>query len=535
MVKKSRKQSRKRSHKKSYKKSYRIRHQKRHRRSHKKMYGRGFPETRQEMATLLANPEDRRSNMLNTICGPSSRGECVDFGFYKETINTFFNDFTINNANASMISSIKQIGSASSNGSIIEFKYTKNTFSAYAILKINQQSASDNLLYEYYVGKKFINEYIQIFPCFVETYGMYKIKNTANDFFDLVQNSPNKTITDPFDIPDATNLLELIPDSEIEDITQIGKKACLHGKQNDIGILIQHYDNFTSMRELFASEFPIDGYSILFQMYFVLKCLKNIYTHYDFHPQNAFAYKPYAGKKFVVMTYHMIDGTEITFPTEYIGKIIDYGRNHFNNVNISTRKVVENLCAVKTSPNYTTHECYDATNNSYCGDGFGMGSVMGEQNYNQNTGQMTTHPGNFYYIDPINRNMSHDLRCINELNKKFATSPFGNIKYSNRFGTPERIQFNFANVHSNSVTQADMAMEILNVSDMSDYLKLCLSSNSPQYPQTYTKIKFVEWSTGVPSQTSKYNKYGSSSGWVKMGDFHIYEDMRPYEFIPSHA
>jgi hypothetical protein len=499
------------------------------------MYGRGFPETRQEMATLLANPEDRRSNMLNTICGQSSRGECVDFGFYKETINTFFNNFIINSANASMISSIKQIGSASSNGSIIEFKYTKNVFSAYAILKINQQSTSDNLLYEYYVGKKFINKYIQIFPCFVETYGMYKIKNTANDFFDLVKNSPNKTITDPFDISDATDLLELMPDSEIEDITQIGKKACLHGKQNDVGILIQHYDDFTSVHELFASGFPIDAYSVLFQMYFVLKCLKNIYTHYDFHAQNAFAYKPYAGKKFVVMTYHMIDGTEVTFPTEYISKIIDYGRNHFNDGNISTRKVVENLCAVKTSPNYTTHECYDATNNSYCGNDFGMGTVMGEQQYNENTGQMTTLPGMFYYIDPISRNMSHDLRCINELNKSFQNKPFGNIRYNNRYGTRERIQTNFADVKPTTVTQIEMGREIWNVSDMSDYLKILLTAKSAEYPQTYTETKLVEWSTGVISPKLKYNKYGSSSGWVKMGDFHIYEDMRPYEFIPSHV
>ena len=90
-----------------------------------------------------------------------------------------------------------------------------------------------------------------------------------------------------------------------------------------------------------------DLLNLAMQLYFPLCALGPMYTHYDLHNSNVFLYKPYTGKEYILMRYHDIDyrGNEIglyEFPSEYIVKIIDYGRNYFNNRNIDTNKILKN-------------------------------------------------------------------------------------------------------------------------------------------------------------------------------------------------
>ena len=145
-------------------KTHRRKQKRRFSRKKNYMKGRGFEETRNEMRTLLDNPESRRGRMLNTICGNDTYGACVDFGSYRELINNFFGNFNLkNNEVLQNLTKIKQIGNNSANGTIYELEFSKNNFTSYAVMKINQTNDSDSLLYEYYVGKTFINRYLNIF------------------------------------------------------------------------------------------------------------------------------------------------------------------------------------------------------------------------------------------------------------------------------------------------------------------------------------------------------------------------------------
>jgi ubiquinone/menaquinone biosynthesis C-methylase UbiE len=118
------------------------------------------------------------------------------------------------------------------------------------------------------------------------------------------------------------------------------------------------------------------------------------------------------------------------------------------------------------------------------------------------------------YINPYTKNVSHDLRLFDIVNKELLNNKF-NIKYDLEYGTPEY----------QPVTYKKISDEIKNVTDAIIALKSILN--------IWTEIKFVEWISGTPSTEVRFNKYGSFDGWKKMGEFHIYEDQRNYTFIPT--
>jgi hypothetical protein len=60
-----------------------------------------------------------------------------------------------------------------------------------------------------------------------------------------------------------------------------------------------------------------------------LTVLGKTYTHYDLHEENVLVYKPFKGEKYIDMIYHTKDGI-FSYSTEYVAKLIDYGRNYFN-------------------------------------------------------------------------------------------------------------------------------------------------------------------------------------------------------------
>lgn len=467
-----------------------------------------------QMSNLLDNPESRYANVLNAICGTNTRGECVDFGNYKRAINTYFNDFNIDK-NWKYLEYIKKIGQPSANGSIIELKFNKHGYSAYAVMKMNLRSDADNLLYEYYVGKTFINKYLNIFPCFVETYGMYKIKNGSRNFLISYNSLPKDTNGRILNANLPPDVFKKINNEY--SINEISKTGCDYGRSNDLGILIQHYHDLKTIEQSTNGDDIYDIYNFLFQVYFCLHCMKDSFTHYDLHTGNALAYKPYNGNKFVEMNYHLNDGTIITFPTERLMKIIDYGRAHFeHNVNghvENTKMIVDNVCANSQLPDYDDDACYHGTPGSYetfCGEIFGMNSINGENSYDKITNKVTRDIGSFYYIHPSVKNVSHDLRLLYIIGQKININ--ANVRFTDGAGTPEVEDVASPPISIiRNVTEAFLGLKMVNA---------------------WTGVKFVEWKTKTPSPQAKYNKYGASTGWEKMGEFHIYEDQRPYEFIP---
>ena len=392
------------------------------------------------------------------------------------------------------------------------FTYTKQHNTAYSVFKINKENWTDSLVYEYFVGKTFINKYLNIFPCFIETYNMY----TFDDNFKTLINNTENNIK----LQALKHITKIQKDFAI---TQIAKKSCEHGRLNNLGILLQHYDNFTEIDKVDNSN---DIYQLLFQVYFCLHVIKNNFTHYDLHSQNALAYKPYIGNRYVEMTYHFNDGTIVKFPTDLIMKIIDYGRCHFNHVvnekTESTMEIVNSLCA-DTTNDYTKDPCYVKFANGdeeFCGESIGMLSVFGENVFNKAINSFSRKEGTFHFVNPATANVSHDLRLLSYINKvsnltlnvKYDTGPGG-------YGTREEVVVSWNDTTPRSTI-------IQNVTDAMFCLKQQLTVG-------FTQAKFVEWSTGTKSPNKRYNKYGASEGWKKMGEFHIYEDQRNYEFIPT--
>ena len=90
----------------------------------------------------------------------------------------------------------------------------------------------------FYVGKFYINNYLNIYPCFVETYDFYKI-NT----YDAWDNMKNKL--EEFKKSNINN--DLTQYDIREDDFHEFKNSCNNNKMNCI--LIQHFDNFTSFED----------------------------------------------------------------------------------------------------------------------------------------------------------------------------------------------------------------------------------------------------------------------------------------------
>ena len=76
---------------------------------------------------------------------------------------------------------------------------------------------------------------------------------------------------------------------------------------------------------------------ILFQIYMPLSTIAETFTHYDLHSGNVLIYK-YSDNKCIQFTYHMKNNTIISFKSNYIAKIIDYGRCYFKSEQNDTYK-----------------------------------------------------------------------------------------------------------------------------------------------------------------------------------------------------
>lgn len=468
---------------------------------------RQFEETRTAMKSKLENPSLRQSNMLSAICNDSTRGACLDFGVYRQQIKTFFNDYLLSSQYSKKM---KLIGAPSNNGFILQVEYERDNYKSYSVIKCNQQSDSDNLLYEYYVGINFVNHFVPIFPCFIETYEQLYFFDSPTQF-NVADSITDVAVTIDENLRrvfrEVTNVNDII-----NPLSSFANNACKFGKSNSVAIMLQYFDNVIPFNNYAKQSGHLpDGPNILFQIYFVLNILRNEYTHYDLHAGNVLLYKPYVGDKFIEMHYHFNDGKTIAFPTEYVAKIIDYGRNFFHNTTsgVSSQNVVDNVCSNCNAP-----ECMSSTKNANgetqfnnCGELSGI--FVGEYGGTN---------GSFYNISVNKKNVSHDLRLVSDAKIKkivqsvSATPPI--IKYDVMFGTPE--------IEANHYSPANNV--IYNVSDMLTYLK--------KYLKSWNNANMIAWSSETLHADDKYNKYASPK-WTKMGEIHVYENRKPYEFIPS--
>ena len=269
-------------------------------------------------------------------------------------------------------------------------------------------------------------------------------------------------------------------------------------------ILIEHLKNpiyISSLCELGMKPTltPIEMYNLMceipnvfYQLYFGLSSIYLNFTHYDLHTQNVLLYKP---KENGYLTYHYHtsgETTPITFDSQYIVKVIDYGRCFY--------KYNDDLN--RNSDTFYTKLCNTASCQPRCGERYGHVYV----------GLDT--PEKDHFINLRKRNASHDLRFANEVKnmidshyiswlKKYKTMNKDFLKilrkvyYRESYGTPENL------IISNYTQQVK---EITNIVQLKNALdKLMKKKNS-------------------------MSNFLNTNGYIKLGDLHIYDDGRSMRY-----
>ena len=338
----------------------------------------------------------------------------------------------------SNIKEIKPFGPPSNNGFIHLVTINDNMK---AILKSTQTLKQkegylmkpDNLMYEYLVGQ-YINTLNNRFPCFLQTYGLYKYPDDPDPTYQkLVQ---SKKSGDDITSDDIKNIEKVnVNDENLSDALNI---ACKNDKH--IAILLQYLPNIESFRNMLDKNklTERDIITSLYQVYFVLNVLKNKFTHYDLHARNVQLYEV-SGDKYIQYHYHyhLNSGKVVlvSFKSKYLVKIIDYSRCFFyQNKNFSSGIISQQLnkaidCITREKSGKQKPAGYD----------FGFQWLIPppppkneEEEEEEN------------YIVSTQLNISHDLRLLNDIkhilpnmdDKPILKTFLNNVYYKNEFGTP---------------------------------------------------------------------------------------------------
>jgi len=224
---------------------------------------------------------------------------------------------------------VKSIGDKSANANVYQIEVNVGEHIQSAIIKSSILETSDNLLYEYLVGK-FLNQYRKQFPCFLETYGITFTGRNVNNTFFKNQELSNENWTNEI-ITDYTD-------------------AC--AKPTEIKIMIENIQSSKTMYDMCRNnkEFVENHLLyILYQIYLPLSKLSTNFTHYDLHTKNVLIYEPVSGKD-IHFHYHLPNGETVEFKTPYVAKIIDYGRCFFKYTKSKidgSKEIREKICQIK--------------------------------------------------------------------------------------------------------------------------------------------------------------------------------------------
>ena len=434
---------------------------------------------RKTIGTFMKKTENKRRSMfLQAVCSDS--GVCIAFGKERKKIFDFFNGFT----KFDYLTNVKAIGAVSANGFVKELEYEREGYKSYAVLKSSQEKNSDNLMYECYVGK-LVNSLAKQIPCFVETYGLYEYKTDA--YREQFQKEKSG-------LADLSKMLTQHKNYNYGDSCANSINQC---------ILIQHIKGAASVGDKIYKGTPDldfvmnDFLYAIYQIYFALGGLATIFTHYDLHPDNVILYKPVDGK-YIEFHYHLRNET-VSFKSQYIAKMIDYGRSFINHGNKSSAEYYKKICTEDKCNN--EDEDGDEDNDEKCGNKSGYGWM-----------EPPLEDWNFYISSSLN-NRSHDLRFLHSLwtNMPWHDEPFkssirirsilknilGKVKYQGDYGTPP------------VVGKKDINGKIEDVIDAELFIK--------------TEIL-------MPDQKKANDDYYNTK--TKLGDLHVYMD-KYSEFIPA--
>lgn len=449
--------------------------------------------TRKIKKFMKKHKNKRRAHYLKSIC--SDAGVCIAFGTESEKIKKHFDHFD----NFQLLSKpARRIGFPSANGFVKELTYENEGYVANAVLKSTHRDTADNLLYEGIVGR-YLTKVGRQFPCFVETYGIYKYEPGAYDAIKShVETSPSVLHAG------LSKIHQLRP-------FDIGF-ACENPTY--MAVLIQHLHNANTLLEkMFAKTTKQQFMSeellyVLYQIYMPLACLGKHFTHYDLHANNVIVYEPIVGQ-YIHYHYHTGDKGEVVhFKSRYMAKMIDYGSCYYDDVDgigfsKSSKRFYVEIC--------NTKKCKD------CGQTQGFKALEYDAKvFPKNEFKCATQPNQSYDLGllymlasdakknpgSVSLSMQHILEKvvfgegvpIEKLRKEYMEKHphdaiFHGTKENTTSGLPEKI---------NNITDAYMELERLIMDPRTQ------SINDNAY-ETLTKI----------------------------GDLHIYDNGRPMNYIPA--
>lgn len=370
----------------------------------------------------------RIAGYLKMICSDSCG--CLVFARENTKVKTLFNGF--NNFDLTAEKDVQKIGKNSVNGFGYEIQFEKYGYEASTLLKSSVNKYTDNLYYEYLVGIHFVNKMNIIFPCFTETYHILR-----NNSSSLKQEMMTLKKIPVDKIKENYEILQVTQDKGFE-------ISCMDSDK--LAILVQYIKNPTPLIDFVENKQIFNTITLtqmFFQIYGPLSQIRNEYTHYDLHGDNVLLYK-LENETYITMNYIYKDRT-ITFKTNNIAKIIDYGKSFFESSDLSTSRIKKKICLEK--------KCN--INFLQCGNelGYNLTDESTEKNF---------------YMSQLIPNVSHDLRLAYLLGKRINDNSdldilLKKVVYKTFYGTPQMID---NKPHS----------EILNVIDIVNALQILISN-----------------------------------------------------------
>jgi hypothetical protein len=447
----------------------------------------------------------RRAEFLKVHCAES--GACYSLGLMRKKIFDFFEGFT---GLDYVTPPIRAIGNPSSNGFVKSIKYERNGYTADAVLKSSTKASADNLAYEFAVGC-YLNKMGNRFPCFVQTYGLYYYKDEAS----WEHAKDTKKIQTNI-LKDSLKLYKKLGTYNGDVVEVINDGVCDGSKH--CAVLIQHLRLVSTIGDVFRhgtkpdiNHFILtDLIYILYQVYMPLALMVDNFTHYDLHHNNVMLYEP-VKDRYIQYHYH-IDGDVVSFKSNYMAKIIDYGRAFYKdpgNPNDSSTAVLRAVCQVP--------DCNEGQ--EICGDKSGF-------RYLSNDSIPETH-----YMSSSVKNPSSDLRLIHILAK---VHDVGDTAFDTRLY--DRTGFDEDDIDDIFEPMMEL-MKITNYgigidpADGTAFGTRPLSHNG--FPSRINNVrdaeKFIRKSIINNNTMKDYNDY-TFKDMAKLGDLHVYEDGRNLRF-----
>jgi len=418
--------------------------------------------------TFMKKTEGKRKSLfLQAICADS--GLCLTFGKEKNKLMEFFQFDKFTYATFPT----KTLGQPSVNGFVKEIKYVREKYKAYAVLKSSKNANSDNLAYEYLVGK-YLNEKSKRFPIFLDTYGLFVYKNSIERQDHLTRNELTSSLT-PLDPTHIANVCS---------------------KTSTECILLQHFKNVRTLLQVKQSFhfFVLDSPYVFYHIYFALHHLRTEFTHYDLHMANVLLLQPGNGK-YLEYHYHLPNETMV-FRSKFLVKMIDYGRSFFPG-----------------APDF-----YDKLmGESACKDDNELLQPFSFLNKDR------AEDASNYYVNSYYKNETHDLRLFRG---------YGNGLYT-LFKDSFRAIKNNLRVQSYIDLFTQVVYENEQYPHLSTYgAKEDLTHDDKIRNVSDLEKKLREWI--LQKETIDINMNQSEfKGKKKLGEFHIYSDGRDMEYKPA--